>query len=530
MTELRPYQSDAVAQVLSRAQANPLLVAPTGAGKTAMAAAIARSLDVPILFLAHTRLLVRQAADRLSAEGLDCGIVMAGVQGRPLAQVQVASRDTLIRRRPLTGIRAVLLDEAHHAASDRYRSLLAAYQVPRIGLTATPFRLDGKPLSPMFGDLVVSAYADELVDAGYLIAPTVYVPKGPDLTGVHIRHGDYAEEELEAAVNTSAVVGNVVSEWIARAPSRKTIAFAVTVAHSRSIVQRFLDAGIRAVHLDASSSDDERRAAVQDLEAGRVKVLSNVGLFGEGWDLPALDCALLCRPTASLQVHLQQVGRVARACADKADAVILDCAGNHERHGLMTDRLTYSLTEKVQHQGSKAKRHRPCDRCQMLVPYGTAVCPSCGFERVVETREVEERDGELTEFRGKRVLPPYEERREAWDHLVAGLPRGREGLACRKFKAMFGIWPVVVDGHLVDTERPTDWERQQVFKKFAIEWLRRPPDERQAVGYCAARYKAAMGVFPPWRWTEAVKRKAEELAATAEPLLSSPGVPHETTH
>jgi superfamily II DNA or RNA helicase len=190
----------------------------------------------------------------------------------------------------------VFIDECHRSLARSYVELLGHY--PRaviIGLTATPYRADGKGLGDMYDALVLVSSPRELIDHGYLVEPRVFtVPESamPDLDGVRVRGGDYDEKALERAVDRSVLVGNIVEHWLKHAGGIRTVAFAVSVAHSRHIVERFREAGVAAEHLDGATPTTERDAILARLEEGTTTVVSNVGCLCEGYDQPAVNRAL----------------------------------------------------------------------------------------------------------------------------------------------------------------------------------------------------------------------------------------------
>ena len=460
--QLRDYQLRAIDEVSRQLMSNPLLVLPTGAGKTFTCAALVQQLGMRTLWIAHRRELISQAAQRLTACGLTCGVIAAGYPERRSAQVQVASVQTLIRR-AMPPVDLIVIDEAHHARAGQYRQVLDNYPgVPVIGLTATPFRLDGKGLGDVgFGAIVVAAYPDELVAQGTLVEPIVYAPDVPDLAGVRMHHGDYSEKGLGDALDKPKLVGNIIETWQKLASGRKTVVFAINVEHSQHIVSEFQRAGVKAEHLDGSMSLVQRDAVLHRLRIGYTTVVSQCMVLTEGFDLPALEVATLARPTASLCLHLQQIGRICRAAPDKTGATVLDHAGNHLRHGTMTQRIEYFLDD-VETTNKKRDREagepvmKRCPKCFLLVPPATREC-ECGHEWEIAAPSIETVDGELKVFTAPptRDAVPFELQRQAWE----AIEQQREhwghaaGWSIYRFRARFGFAPIVVDGQLVDPSR-----------------------------------------------------------------------------
>jgi len=465
--ELRAYQRQAVEDVIVKLDRRPILVSPTGSGKTTMATEIVERLGVPTLWIAHRKELIDQAAERLEAHGLKTGIVMSGYDGDPGAQVQVASIQTLVRReKPSAGL--IVVDECHHAAADSYQNVLAEYPDAHVvGLTATPFRLDGRGLGDLFGELVVAAWPDDLCADGVLHKPRVWASKAPDLRGIRVVAGDYSVGALAERSNTAELNGDIVETWMKRAAGRRTVAFAVDIAHSMAITKAFQDAGIPAEHLDGGTPRSQRDDILDRLRAGKTLVVSNCMVLTEGWDLPALECAVIARPTASLNLHLQMIGRVMRACEGKDGAIVLDHAGNHHVHGLVTRRLNYTLSdEKVGF--SEPLGLRRCGNCGLLFGTDEPCCPECGWVPVAADGVGQRRRpaihglGELSEFDDSS----FEYRRQMWVQIEAQRMAGgyRPGWSFYRFKDRFGVEPVVADGDLIDPDAATYSEKRAYFK------------------------------------------------------------------
>ncbi|MBK9126302.1 MAG: DEAD/DEAH box helicase family protein [Phycisphaerales bacterium] len=492
---LRDYQRRAVDAVIAALDRRPILVAPTGSGKTVMATALVESLGVSALWLAHRQELIDQAATRLESHGLVCGIIMNGYPAMPLAQVQVASVQTLVRRdKPPADL--IVIDECHHATADSYQAILDAYPEARVvGLTATPFRLDGRGLGDLFGELVVAAYTHELCDAGVLHRPKVWASKSPDLRGVKVIAGDYSLGALASRTNTAELNADIVATWQKRAAGRRTVVFAVDVAHSKAITEAFVAAGVPAEHVDGRTY--ERDTVLARLARGATLVVSNCMVLTEGWDLPALECAIIARPTASLNLHLQMIGRVMRAAEGKRGAIVLDHAGNHHVHGLVTRRLNYSLNgEKVGH--SEPLGLRRCQACGLLFELHEAACPECGWAPSAEDTRRGQVDihgaGELSEFDDGS----FEYRRQIWNLIEAEREACgyREGWSFFRFKERFDVAPVVVerDGvrELIDPTHASLDEKRAVYAHLVDVAHQRG----FADGWAAHRYREMFGCWP----------------------------------
>lgn len=380
-----------------------LLCLPTGGGKTVCAAlfilgAVAKGKRV--LFLAHRRELVTQAWAKLLEMGLGAesvGVIMGDgwitnpADGmlfdarRPNAPVQVASVQTLAKR-ALPPADVVFLDEAHHATAATNRKLIqhyAAQGAAIIGLTATPCRGDGRGLDDVFGRLHVIARPSELIAEGYLVAPEVYSVPPPDLSKVKSTGGDYDLDELGEAMDRAELVGKLVEHWQELANGRSTIVFATTVAHSQSIVGKFVAAGIKAEHLDGTTPTEERDAILGRLASGETQVVSNCQVLTEGFDCPRVKTVILARPTQSLGLFLQMAGRGLRPWND-VPALLLDHAGCARRHGLPQQDRVWTLEGRPKGSRRASSETDPsvkfCPQCSRTVLRGVLACPACGFE------------------------------------------------------------------------------------------------------------------------------------------------------
>ena len=374
-TTLRPYQAAAVQAARARIAASVrrlMINAPTGAGKTLLAAAIVKlavEKNRRVLFLAHRRELVDQCCNKLQDAGiLHYGTIMAGSKRLSAdAPVQVASIQTLIRRE-LPPADIVIIDEAHRAVSRTYLSIMANY--PRavlLGLSATPERLDGKGLDELFDDMIVVETVPRLIEQGYLVKPVGYEGPKPDLSGVKIKRGDYDETQLAEAMDKPKLVGDLVSNWKRLAEGRLTVAFASSVDHAKHIASEFWAAGVPAAAVSGKTPKAEREAILNDWRKGYLKVVANCFVLTEGFDMPELSCAILARPTKSESLYLQMAGRVLRPFPGKSDALILDHGGCWAAHGGPHIERQWSL------EGA-AKRRKDqdpgtvdaCDACGML--------------------------------------------------------------------------------------------------------------------------------------------------------------------
>lgn len=357
MMKLRDYQEAAIRdieQAFSNGHRRVLFTMPTGSGKTVVLAALAMRADLErskLLIVVHRREILRQTEEHLLAAGLDgskLGIIWGKHGERKDAPIQLASVQTLCaRRKRVEGLSAVIVDEAHHSPT-LFAPVLNDYPEARVlGATATPARLDGKPLGEWFDVLVEGPNVEQLIAERWLGAPTTWShPKGdPDMTGVCHRGGDY--DGKASGRRMSLLVGDIVSEWQKRAKGLRTACFAASVEHGSRIVGAFRKARIAAELLTGNVSDSGRLAIIGRLRSGETLVVVNCDVISEGFDMPEIRCVVMARPTMSENVVLQQSGRAMRP---GSATVILDHAGNFTRqcHDLPSFAREWSLsTERV---------------------------------------------------------------------------------------------------------------------------------------------------------------------------------------
>lgn len=391
--ELRPYQLDAIQQARDRLAAGrkaPLLVAPTGAGKTLIESEIvslhlAQSESNRVLVVAHRRELIGQIARTMLRHGItDIGEIIPGVTQRPRARVQVASTQTLRARNHAPPATMVVFDEAHHYSSDDWHELTKSYPgVLRVGFTATPMRSDGRGMSPAFDSLVVVSTIKELTALGYLVPCRVIAPKP-------LRRPNLSHAPVDA--------------YLAHANGMRTVVFADFVANAEKFVDEFREKGIDAVVIHGSLSDADRKAAL-DAHA-RGAVLVNCMVLTEGWDSPETSCCILARGCGSVGTYLQIVGRVLRPSPGKAQALLIDLTGrSFDDHGPPDADRTYSLTGKGIRSKDDTDEQHYCPVCGQGVeaPPDSWPCDVCGYQPAGHVEAPRYTGDELAErYAGKR--------------------------------------------------------------------------------------------------------------------------------
>lgn len=446
MTEikLRDYQAGSVADLRSEYAAGnraPLLVLPTGGGKTFVFSYITANANARgnrVLILVHRQELLNQSSRSLTALSVDHGCI---APGRPLELTkisQVASVQTLVKRfdrLDAAGWRPdlIVIDEAHHATAGSWRKVIEHWPNARIlGVTATPCRTDGSGLGQhaggVFDSIVIGPQIYELIAGGHLAPPVVYAPPMvASLDGLKVRGGDYAAGEVAERMDKPTVTGDAVAHYGRLCPGAPAIAFCVSVAHAEHVAEQFNAAGWKAASLDGSMADTDRQERIADLAAGRIHVLTSCDIISEGTDIPIVAAAILLRPTKSLALYLQQVGRSLRLYDGKQYAIILDHVGNVQRHGLPDDHRDWSLDGSSKKTKGATDGPPPpitCEKCfnQIRRP-APDNCPMCSASlKAVKDRmdRLQQEAGELQQVDEVAKAKIAERRRQMLEQAQAG--------------------------------------------------------------------------------------------------------------
>ena len=434
MIQLRGYQQSMINEARASYRAghrSVLFNLPTGGGKTITASTVvhgAATKGKRTWWLTHRRELAEQASQTFHALDIPHGMVSAGRVSNAAALVQVASIQTIARRQHILPAPDLLVfDECHHIGAAQWEALFHAFPAAKIlGLTATPWRLDGQGLGKWFSHMVTGPTVADLISEGSLSPYRLFAPALPDLSGVGTVAGDYKRGALSAAMNKPAIVGDAIGHYRRLCEGKRAVVFAAGVENSTQIAAQFNAAGIPAEHVDGSMHPDLRDAAVERFRRGETLILSNADLFGEGFDVPAIEAAILLRPPQSLSLYLQQVGRALRPAPGKAEAIILDHAGNSIKHGLPDDVREWSLEcrEKRAKRDASEFPVRQCEEC-FFVYRPAPSCPSCGHTPEVKAREIEVIEGTLQEVSRIDTRAKFREQGKA-DSLEALIQLGRE--------------------------------------------------------------------------------------------------------
>ncbi|NJL53433.1 MAG: DEAD/DEAH box helicase [Hydrococcus sp. SU_1_0] len=407
--QLRDYQIDIVQQIFECWKYGLSSVAmqlPTGAGKTIIFTAVANefmAMGEPVLVIAHRTELITQAASKLSLNtDHPIGIIKSGIKPNRDSLIQVASIQTLIRRNPPPAS-LVIFDEAHHCHSKTYATVMKHYRERGayiLGCTATPARTDGRGLrylysgTPGFDVLIKGSSVLELIEQKYLAPFKIYSPSNfIDAANAKIRTtgGDYNQKQLADLVEKTLIIGDAVDTWKQHAYLKRTVLFAVSVKHSKELAQGFRDAGISAMHLDGKTPKKERIALLSAFESGQILVLCQHSIVTEGVDIPGIEAIQLVRPTKSLIVWFQAIGRALRPAPNKETAIIIDHTDTHLNLPWPDDEIEWSL-DPISLKVSKWSigclschhvfRPTPAERDRCL-----ATCPNCNVKFTFKTEK-----------------------------------------------------------------------------------------------------------------------------------------------
>lgn len=453
MLTLRPYQHaavDAVIELGRLGRRKVCLVAPTGAGKTVLGTAIAaRSVarGRKVLWLVHRKELVWQSVKACERADIADAVTVATVQGM---------------REQIPGIGLVVVDECHHYVADVWHEVVKQYEhAPVLGLTATPERADGTPLSGMFDALTVAAHYSFLVREGYLVKCRVKGPKQED---------------------NARLAEDAASAYMTHGENRKGFIYAGTVDHAEEITRRLIDYSVPAATISERTPAKQRELALAEFRAGNIRVLTNVNVLTEGVDVPDASVAILARSVHHAGQYLQIAGRILRTAPGKADALLVDLTESWAKHGSPTMDRAYTLDGTIRR--SEQLNGKRCPRCSYIADRGVSVCPDCGhvFERtarekandIIDRRDIADvtqwlHDQEvqaeiyrtLREKHGSQLWKikrdyeaitgrscvihdaTMEEKSTEADRLrdIAAKHGYKDGWVSHRYRAMFGVWP-----------------------------------------------------------------------------------------
>ena len=413
--ELWDYQINLLDDIrfeIGRGKKSILAVAPTGSGKTIVMAALVKYALLKgnrIFICVHRKELVEQISDALNKFNLIHGIISPDHPVDNSFSVYVCSVRTLVNRlNKYLPPSIILTDECHHLAGDntwaKILKFYFEYLKVHVGFTATPIRLDGQGLGVevggFFDSLVQAPSTAWLTEHGFLSPARYFVPpQVVDLVGVRTQAGDYNAKDLEERLNKSFITGDAIAHYKSICPSASAIAFCASIKHAQAVAAEFSAAGTSSEVIHGELDKVTRNNLITGLGNGTIKLLSSVDVINEGTNVPKVETAILLRPTQSLGLHLQQVGRVLRTYEDKQTAFILDHVGNVLRHGFADTEHTWTLagTKRSKKNQEPTIPMKQCPNCYCCHKPASE-CPSCGHKYKVTIKNIKKEQGELKEL------------------------------------------------------------------------------------------------------------------------------------
>jgi len=411
---LYPDQSDLVASLrasIAGGSKAPLVVLPTGGGKTVIFSWLCAQLHrrgKRVQILSHRQELLKQINDTLREFNVPHTMCSAGMHYNPREAVCNSSIFTVARRLGKIQVPDVVIaDEGHHYTEgstwDKTISFWREHNpnLLVIGFTATPERLDGSGLDHAYDDMVQGLTTAELIQMGRLSDYTLFAPPGEiDTSELHVRMGDYKRDEAATMMQKPKIMGNAIRHYAKYLQGRPAVAFCVSVKHAMATAADFRSQGWKAACIEGSMTTLERRQVNRDFRAGHLNVMTSCDLISEGYDVPGMHGAILLRPTMSLALYLQQVGRALRKADGKEKAYLLDHVGNSHRHGLPDMPREWSLEGRPKRKRADVERDiqvKMCPSCGAASPSTAVRCRDCGDEFPIKHRKIEEVEGDLEE-------------------------------------------------------------------------------------------------------------------------------------
>ena len=381
---LRDYQNELYQQAiyeLSKGKNRVLITAPCGSGKSYLFLKMCESAinnNKKVLILVHRKELAEKHKDLLAEHGMDVPNIRIALFFSEINRLGQYDNPDLI-----------ICDESHWIPKT-LRKVLDYYKCWVIGLTATPCRLTGASMGDVYEVLITGISVKELIEKKCLAPYEYYSVPVADTTDLPIQHGEYVMASAEKLLMQTAIYGDVIKSYKQFADGAKTIIYATSIKHSKSVVKAFCDAGYKAAHIDGSMSKSERKKIMDDFKSGEINIISNVMLIVEGISIPDCECCILLRPTVSTTVYIQSSMRCMRYKEGKT-AKIIDCVMNYTKMGFPDDDREWSLTKKITRRNEynddgtlSIRQCENCFRCFKTAPK----CPYCGYEYQVKGREL----------------------------------------------------------------------------------------------------------------------------------------------
>lgn len=392
--QLYDYQQNLVDKARKQLTTNQgvLIVSPAGSGKSIVIAEIARLTTMKqnhVLFMVHSQELVSQIRETFKQNGVDPKYTTVMTVGK------IKNR---LERLPYPSL--IITDETHHSRAKTYTTIYNYYdQSFRLGFTASPWRMNGKGFTDIYDTMIEGPTVEWLINNHFLAPYKYFAPTLADLDALKKSStGDYSKKSMDKAVNKT-IFGDVVKHYKTIADGKQTILYAHSIEASKQIAESFTNEGIRAVHVDGKTPQSQRKKIMNEFRNGDIRILTNVDIVSEGFDVPDCSCVILLRPTASLVLHIQQSMRSMRYKPNK-QATIIDHVGNYEKHGLPDTNREWTIEDREKQKKKKSDNEQPtktCEFCFAVIPSQTRICPECQHELPYEESEFDHVDTELKE-------------------------------------------------------------------------------------------------------------------------------------
>lgn len=407
---LREYQKKLVNDVrmsFAKGLTRPLVQLPTGGGKAVILNqicynAIEKGNDV--LVLAHRNELLEQLGKTASELfKMNASYISPEFSYNPYSKLQIGSVQTVANRLDkIKKPKIIIIDECHHfRVGSTYDKILKHFNTWSVGFTATPCRLSGEPLNDYFSNLILGPSIKKLIAEGFLSDYDLFAPPSNiDFSKFKLSMGDFNSSEIEEAVDKPMITGNAVEHYLKHSKNKQAVAFCTSIRHAQNVSAAFRSSGISSATLYSGIPSVLRKQIIKDFREDKIKVITNCGIISEGFDLSGIHTVIQLRPTASLSLYLQMIGRALRIDKNKDKAIILDHVGNADRHGLPCQERDWSLNGKIKSKKKSGQEPiKTCPECFCVVSSFTKTCPECGHEFVVESRdEIVEQDGDLVKI------------------------------------------------------------------------------------------------------------------------------------
>ena len=458
--QLRPHQQlaiDLIRKSLATGHKRPLLAAPCSFGKTLVSAYIlqhAAAKGKRVVFFADRLKLISQTQTQFDSMGIKYGVIQGQHEMTDPSQlIQIASVQTISRRKKMPEFDLAIVDETHVLPQVIIKLMERYDNVPFIGLSATPY---AKGLGKHYDDLIVPITPAELLEQGYLAPVHYYGGSHVDMSKIKMKAiptggSDYDPDQLALATEEQQekLTGDIVKNWKLYGENSQTIAFSPSIKHSKYLVEMFNREGIPAAHIDGYTEESARQTLYKKHNSGEFKILSCSRLLNTGYDAPSVKCLIDCFPTKSIISYCQRSGRIQRIHPDKTYAIYLDHASNVSRFGFaenivptILDDGEKKFAEKDQTKEVKEKKQKDCPMCQKIM---IGLKCSCGYE--IPIRERIETDGS-TLVKIANLKAYNHASKSMWYSGLLTYARNKgfsDGFAAHKYKAKFGVFPRSLD-------------------------------------------------------------------------------------